>query len=45
MLYDEDIISETVFWRWKSDVREESHAISLISLKTFFEWLAEAETK
>ena len=43
MLYDEDIINETVFWRWQSDVREEGHAISALSLKAFFEWLSEAD--
>ena len=43
MFFDEDIINEAVFWRWKSDVREEGHAISVLSLKAFFEWLSEAD--
>ena len=44
MLYDEDIISESVFWDWKKEAREEGHAISSLSLKVFFEWLSEADT-
>jgi len=43
LLYDEDIISESVFHQWKKEVREEGHAISVLSLKTFFEWLSEAD--
>jgi len=52
LLYDEDIINEAVFWAWqsdnpwawKSDVREDGHALSVLSLKAFFEWLSEVET-
>ena len=43
LLYDEDIINEIVFWAWKSDDREKGHALSVMSLKSFFEWLSEAE--
>merc|ERR1712127_206146 len=31
ILYDEDIIIENVFWKWKKEVREEGHAISALS--------------
>ena len=43
MLYDEDIISEDAFRLWQNTDREEGHAISVLSLKAFFEWLDEAE--
>ena len=43
MLYDEDIINESIFWEWKKEAKEEGHAISALSLKVFFEWLSEAE--
>ena len=43
MLYDEDIISEGTFRSWQKTEREEGHAISVLSLKAFFEWLDEAE--
>jgi hypothetical protein len=43
MFYDEDIISEGVFWKWKNDPREEGHAISALSLKGFFDWLSEPD--
>ena len=43
MFFDEDVISEAVFWKWKSDFREDGHAISALSLKAFFEWLSEAD--
>jgi len=43
MFYDEDIISEGVFWTWKKEAREEGHAISALSLKSFFDWLSEPE--
>lgn len=43
LLYDEDIIREDVFWKWKDDKREDGHAISALSLKGFFEWLNEAD--
>ena len=45
LLYDEDIIREDVFFKWKSEVREDGHAISALSLKGFFEWLNEAEVE
>ena len=44
LLYDEDIINESVFWQWKKDEREEGHAIATLSLKAFFDWLSEADT-
>jgi hypothetical protein len=44
MLYDGDIISEDVFRLWQNTDREEGHAISVLSLKAFFEWLEETET-
>lgn len=44
MLYDEDIISEGIFWQWKKEAREEGHAISVLSLKVFFDWLSEGDT-
>lgn len=44
MLYDEDIIREDVFHKWKQDVREEGHAISVLALKGFYEWLSEADS-
>jgi len=43
MLFDEDIITEAIFWQWMKEPREEGHAISALSLKIFFEWLSEAE--
>ena len=43
MFYDEDIISEGVFWTWKKEAREEGHAISALSLKSFFDWLSEPD--
>ena len=43
MLYDEDIISEDAFRLWQNTDREEGHAISVLCLKAFFEWLDEAE--
>ncbi len=43
MLYDEDIISEDAFRTWQGLDREEGHAISVLSLKAFFDWLDEAE--
>jgi hypothetical protein len=43
MLYDEDIISEDAFRTWQSHEREEGHAISVLSLKAFFDWLDETE--
>ncbi len=43
MLYDEEIISEYAFRLWQNTDREEGHAISVLSLKAFFEWLDEAE--
>jgi len=43
MLYDEEIISEYAFRLWQKTDREEGHAISVLSLKAFFEWLDEAE--
>jgi hypothetical protein len=43
MFYDEDIISESVFWTWKKEAREEGHALSALSLKSFFDWLSEPE--
>lgn len=44
-LYDEDIIPEAVFHQWKKEVREEGHAISVLSLKAFFEWLSEVDAE
>ena len=41
LLYDEDIINEGVFHKWKKEVREEGHTISVLSLKAFFEWLTD----
>ena len=43
MFYDEDIISEGVFWKWQKEAREEGHAISALSLKGFFDWLSEPD--
>jgi len=43
MLFDEDIISESIFWQWMKEPREEGHAISALSLKIFFEWLSETD--
>lgn len=43
MLYDEDIIREDVFWKWKTEVREDGHAISARSLKGFYDWLNVAD--
>lgn len=43
MFYDEDIVSEGIFWQWKKEAREEGHAISALSLKAFFEWLSESD--
>ena len=43
MFYDEDIISEGVFWKWQKEAREEGHAISTLSLKGFFDWLSEPD--
>lgn len=43
IFYDEDIISENVFWKWEKEGREEGHAISVLSLKSFFEWLSEPD--
>ena len=43
MFYDEDIIAEYVFWTWKKEAREEGHAISALSLKSFFDWLSEPD--
>jgi len=43
MFYDEDIIRESVFWTWKKEAREEGHAISARSLKSFFDWLSEPD--
>ena len=43
LLYDEDIINEAVFHKWKQEVKEEGHAISVLSLKAFFEWLSEVD--
>jgi translation initiation factor 4G len=45
LLYDEDIINESVFYKWKTEVREEGHAISVLSLKAFFEWLSEVDAE
>ena len=43
LFYDEDIIREEVFWKWKSEDKEEGHGISVLSLKTFFDWLSETD--
>ena len=43
LLYDKDIIREDVFWKWKSEVREDDHAISALSLKGFYDSLNEAD--
>ena len=43
MFYDEDIISEGVFWKWNQEAREEGHAFSALSLKGFFDWLSESD--
>ena len=43
MLYDEDIISDHAFRLWRNTDREEGHATSILSLKTFFDRLDEAE--
>ena len=43
ILYDEDIIRENVFYKWKDETREEGHAISVLSLKSFFDWLSESD--
>lgn len=40
LLYDQSIINEDLFLKWKRDEREEGHAISVFSLKAFFEWLS-----
>ena len=43
MLYDEDIISKGVFWKWKNNIKEEGHGISALSLKGFYDWLSEPD--
>lgn len=43
MFFDDDIISEAIFWQWMKEPREEGHAISALSLKIFFEWLSESD--
>jgi hypothetical protein len=43
ILYDEEIISEEAFRLWQNTDREEGHAIAVLSMKSFFEWLDEAE--
>ena len=39
MFYDEDIIREDVFLKWRKEGKEEGHGISELSLRSFFEWL------
>jgi hypothetical protein len=34
---------EEVFYKWKDNERDEGHAISALSLKSFYEWLSEPE--
>ncbi len=41
ILFNEDIISEAVFWQWMKEPREAGHNISAFSLKVFFERLSE----
>jgi hypothetical protein len=43
LFYDEDIIREDMFWKWKELDKEEGHAVSVLALKGFFEWLQETE--
>ena len=45
LFYDEDIVGEEVFWKWKDEAREEGHGISALALKAFFEWLKEADNQ
>jgi hypothetical protein len=34
---------EKVFYKWKDNERDEGHALSVLSLKSFYEWLSEPE--
>ena len=45
LLCDEEVIREDVFLKWRAEVREDGHIISVLSLKGFFEWLSEAEAE
>ncbi|RNA30881.1 eukaryotic translation initiation factor 4 gamma 1, partial [Brachionus plicatilis] len=45
LLYDEDLIREEVYFKWKNEDKEEGHAISVLSLKQFFEWLSDPDNE
>lgn len=40
--YDEKIISESSFWKWKNDSTEDGHELSVLKLAGFYVWLTES---
>jgi gluconate kinase len=47
LFYDEEVVSEKVFYTWKADeirpraIHEQGHEMNALAAESFFEWLEE----